>query len=142
MVALFVWIAGAAYCIGYERLASGLGAWPPSLLWSAYGVLPWLVLFEAVKRRDRRSAQPLGPLAIALSLLATGVVSLLLERIADPGGSPLALQVMRRLPAVAATLLLLLLARRERAMIARRTASAAESEIDTLRRHASAIRWI
>ena len=141
-VAIVVWLAGAAYCMGYERLSTGLGAWPPSLLWSAYGVLPWLALFEVVKRRDRLAVQPLNPLAIALALLATGALSLLLEWIADPDGSPLGLQVMRRLPAAAATLLLLLLARRERVMIARQAAAAAESDVDALRRHAPAIRWI
>lgn len=141
LVLLVVWIAGAAYCMGYERLSTGLGAWPPSLLWSAYGVLPWLALFEAVKRRDQRSTTPLGPIAIASLLVATGAASLLLEQIAQPNGSPLALQVMRRLPAVAATLLLLLLSRRERRMIARQTL-ASESETDALRRHAPAIRWI
>ena len=141
-VALIVWIAGAAYCMGYERLQTGLGAWPGSLLWSAYGVLPWLALFEAVKRREARTGRPLGLAALAGLLVATGAVSLLLEGIAQPNGSPLALQVMRRLPAVAATLLLLLLARRERVALARQAAPAVESEVDALRRHAPAIRWI
>ena len=140
-VTLVVWMAGAAYCMGYERLQTGLGAWPGSLLWSAYGVLPWLALFEAIKRREARTGQPLGLAALAGLLVATGVMSLVLEAVAQPHGSPLPLQVMRRLPAVAATLLLLLLVRRERAMIARQSA-AAENEVDALRRHAPAIRWI
>lgn len=141
-IALVVWIAGASYCMGYEQLRSGSGNWPGSLLWSAYGVMPWLALFEAVKRRDRRSARPLGVAALLGLLFLTAALSLLLERLAQPNGSPFALQVMRRLPALAATILLLLVVRREQNLAARHVAAAREREVETLRRHAPAIRFI
>ena len=115
-VALVVLVAGGAYCLGYEGLSGGIGQWPASLLWSAYGVLPWLFLFEGVKRRERSLGKPLPPAEIALLLLATGAASigaeLAVDWLRDKDGAPLALQLMRRLPAVGATFLLLLLARR------------------------------
>ena len=60
-VALVVLVAGGAYCLGYEGLSGGIGQWPASLLWSAYGVLPWLFLFEGVKRRERSLGKALPP---------------------------------------------------------------------------------
>ena len=47
---LIVWLAGAAYCHGYERLLSGPHEWGGSLSWSAIAVLPWFGLFEWSKQ--------------------------------------------------------------------------------------------
>jgi hypothetical protein len=144
-VVLVVWVAGAAYCLGYEELQSGDARWPLGLLWSAYAVLPWLFLIEGIKRWEWSRNEQLGAVTTILLLVATGAMSLTFEQLlnwASGGPSPLALQVMRRLPAIAATVLLLLLSRREKRVLARRASAATESEVDTLRRHAPAIRWI
>jgi hypothetical protein len=108
---LTVWTAGAAYCHGYERLLSGAGEWPGSFLWSAVAVLPWLGLFEWSKRRsDERLASSAGLLALAL--VGTGIASMLLEYSTDfltgSRSAPLGLDLLRRLPAVGASLLAIL----------------------------------
>ena len=143
-VALVVLVAGGAYCLGYEGLSGGIGQWPASLLWSAYGVLPWLFLFEGVKRRERSLGKPLPPAEIALLLLATGAASigaeLAVDWLRDKDGAPFALQLMRRLPAIGATFLLLLLARR--ATLRAGQARICESESEALLRHVPALRWI
>ena len=143
-LALVVLVAGGAYCLGYEGLSGGVGQWPTSLLWSAYAVLPWLFLFEGVKRNERRLGQALPPARIALLLLATGAASVGAELAVDwlraKEGAPLALQLMRRLPAIGATLLLLLLARR--ATLKAGQARISESESEALLRHVPALRWI
>ena len=149
-VTLIVLIAGAAYCLGYEELQSGRAKWPLGLLWAAYAVWPWLFVFELIKRREWDRDRPLPITTIALLMIATGALSLLLEGASDrwllhKQGSPLALQIMRRLPAIAATILLLLLARREQRSaeaLASAPPEAAEAEAETLRRHAKSIRWI
>ena len=143
-VALVVLVAGGAYCLGYEGLSGGIGQWPASLLWSAYGVLPWLFLFEGVKRRERSLGKPLPTTEIALLLLSTGAASigaeLAVDWLRDKDGAPLALQLMRRLPAIGATFLLLLLARR--ATLRAGQARICESESEALLRHVPALRWI
>ncbi len=144
-VVLVVWVAGAAYCLGYEELQSGDARWPLGLLWSAYAVLPWLFLIEGIKRWEWSRNEQLGAVTTILLLVATGALSLTFEQLlnwASGSPSPLALQVMRRLPAIAATVPLLLLSRREKRALARRASAAGENEIDTLRRHAPEIRWI
>jgi hypothetical protein len=144
--ALVVWVAGAAYCLGYEELQSGNARWPLGLIWSAYAVLPWLFLIEGIKRWEWSTDEHLGVATTILLLLATGILSLALEQFfnwaSESHSAPLALQLMRRLPAIAATILLLLLSRREKRAAARRVSAAAESEIAALRRHAPSIRWI
>src|SRR4051812_16191742 len=72
---LLVLGAGAAYCIGYERLLSGNTHWGSSLLWSAFAVWPWLLLFEGIKRR-LWSPAPLSRRAIAAAFAATAAASL------------------------------------------------------------------
>lgn len=139
--------AGAAYCLGYEGLQGGIGEWPGSYAWSAYAVLPWLVLFEAVKRAEWERDRPFDPAALALLLVCTGLFSVGLEYLADglrgSRSAPAGLQVMRRLPAIAATLLLLLLARRERkAALAAGPPPATASEAEALRGQAESVRWI
>ena len=113
-VTLIVWVAGAAYCSGYEALLSGLDNWPGSLRWSAVAVLPWLALFEWSKTRGgRRWTRP--PLRLVLALVATAAASLALEAAVDTLlDSPvrsLALSVLRRLPAAGVCLVLILWSR-------------------------------
>lgn len=146
-LAAAVLTAGAAYCLGYEGLRGGIGGWPGSFLWSACAVLPWLLLFELVKRVEWDRDRPLDAATVALLLVGTGALSVGLEFVADwlRGGrsAPIGLQLLRRLPAIAATLLLLLLARRgQRAALAAARPPASPSEAEALRRHADAIRWI
>lgn len=111
---LLVWLAGAFYCSGYERLASGLDNWPGSLIWSAAAVLPWLVLFEWSKSARGRALTS-SPPRLALALVATAILSLALEiasdRIAGSASAPLALSLLRRLPAIGACLILILWSR-------------------------------
>lgn len=146
-IATAVWLAGAAYCLGYEEMTSGRAAWPQGLLWSAYAVLPWLLLFEGVKRREWRTGASVRTTRLAGLLILTGVLSIACELASDAvrlaTSAPVGLMLLRRLPAIAATLLLLLLARRDRHQASRRAAPPMpEAEADTLRRHAPAIRWI
>lgn len=128
-----VLVAGAAYCLGYEGLQGGAGRWPPSLLWSACAVLPWFGLFEIAKRRTWAAHD------IGLALCATAIVSVVLEfgfdRLLGLHSSPVGLQLLRRLPAIAATLLLVLLVRRDRAR-------PAAAPLDDLSRHAAITHWI
>jgi hypothetical protein len=142
--AAVVLFAGAVYCLGYEGLSGGVGLWPPSLLWSAYAVLPWLILFEAVKRRERRSGAPLPLATLGLLLAGTAAASIGVEygldRIGGASSGPLALQLLRRIPAIGATLLLLLLARRARDGAGE--ARSVEAEREALLRHAPALAWI
>lgn len=113
-VTLAVWLAGAVYCSGYERLLSGIDNWPGSLLWSAAAVLPWLALFEWSKKAAGRRATA-GQARLAAALVLTAIGSLLLEAaldaLAGQETASLALSVMRRLPAMAACLLLILWSR-------------------------------
>lgn len=146
-LAALVLTAGAAYCLGYEGLQGGIAGWPGSYLWSAYAVLPWLVLFEAVKRLEWERDRPISPAGLALLLAATGAFSVglefLFDWLRDDRSAPVGLQVMRRLPAIAATLLLLLLARREqKAALSSAPPPATASEAEGLRRHAESVRWI
>lgn len=144
-LAAIVLTAGAAYCLGYEGLRGGIGGWPGSYIWSACAVLPWLALFELVKRAEWERDRPIGPLVLALLLAGTGAFSVGLEYLVDAlsgaRSAPVGLQLLRRLPAIAATLLLLLLARREQTA-ATEPASASASEAEALRRHAGSVRWI
>ena len=139
--------AGAAYCLGYEGLRGGSADWPGSYVWSACAVLPWLALFEAVKRAEWERDRPLAPWLLALLLVGTGAFSIGLEFLVDAIGgdrsSPVGLLVLRRLPAIAATLMLLLLARRERNLAAGTAAPPVlADEAEGLRRQAAAVRWI
>ena len=113
--ALAVWLLGALYCSGYERLASGLDNWPASLIWSAVAVMPWFALLEWAKRPAGRAATR-TPARLGAVLVAVAAASILAElavnAIEGDPSAPLALLLMRRLPAIAATLLLIALSRR------------------------------
>lgn len=149
-LALIVLLAGAAYCSGYEALMRGRMDWPGSLLWSAYAVLPWLFLFEFIKRREWGADRPFPLRVIAMMLVATGAASIGVEIVYKElmlgrDSPPVALQILRRLPAVAAMVLLLTIARlelRSSRKRARPSADGVAEEAETLRRHAASIRWI
>jgi hypothetical protein len=108
---LVVWTAGAAYCHGYQRLLSGGAEWPGSFVWSAVAVLPWLALFEWSKRRTGEQLSSSPGLLLA-ALVATAAASLLVESVADiltgSRSAPVALNLLRRLPAIGASLVLIL----------------------------------
>jgi hypothetical protein len=137
-----VLIAGAAYCMGYEGLRGGAVHWPLSLLWSACAVLPWFALLEWVKREHGGDGSAVSVRQVALWLAATAIASLALEYVTDRllglPGSPLGLQIWRRVPAIGAVLLLILLVRREQ----RRSAPVRQQLVDRLVAHAPLIRWI
>ncbi len=113
-----IWLAGASYCHGYEQLLSGLADWPGSLLWSAIAVLPWFALFEWSKRETGREVVR-NPARLAGLLVAIAAASIATEYLVNWSmghwTSPVGLLIMRRLPAIAATLMLIGLARKERA---------------------------
>lgn len=130
--AVVVWLAGAAYCQGYERLLTGADQWGGSLIWSAIAVLPWFALFEWSKQPGATEAARRPQILLALVIGIAGL-SILLEfavnwslgDITDKVG----LLVMRRLPAIAATLMLIALARKA---VLRRAASADQIAIGNL----------
>src|SRR6185369_3233267 len=67
--AVAVWLAGASYCNGYQRLLSSEepGPWSGSLIWSAVAVVPWFALFEWSK-------EPRGAEATRRPVLLAGLV--------------------------------------------------------------------
>ena len=113
--ALLVWIAGAIYCMGYERLLSGFGHFPGSLTWSAVAVLPWFALFEWAKQPQGMEATR-RPATLLLLVVLVALASVLLEYLVNmslgEATDRLGLLLMRRLPAIGAALLLILLTRK------------------------------
>ena len=112
---LLVWFAGAAYCHGYERLLSGADEWEGSLIWSAVAVLPWFALFEWSKqpRGAEATRRPWILLALVLGIAALSIVlEYLINWSLGDLSDRVALLVMRRLPAIGATLLLIALAKK------------------------------
>jgi hypothetical protein len=110
-----VWLAGAGYCHGYERLLEGSNEWGGSLIWSAVAILPWFALFEWSKQR--RGSHATGrPLVLAGLVLGIAAFSILLEyawhlslgEVTDQLG----FLVLRRLPPLVATVVLILLTRK------------------------------
>src|SRR5947209_18499573 len=77
---IVVWLAGAAYCHGYQRLLTGEtpGPWSGSLIWSAFAVAPWFALFEWSKH-ERGSSVMRRPAALIALVLALAVVSIACE---------------------------------------------------------------
>jgi DNA-binding LytR/AlgR family response regulator len=144
VASLLVLVAGAAYCLGYQRLPYGNGHWGPSLSWSAGAIWPWLLLFEAIKRR-LWSPRPLSRRAIAAAFVATAAASVLIEYAADTLNgyplAPLALTLLRRLPAMATCFLLVELALQARAL-ADKGGAGSEQGTHDLRVLAPDILWI
>lgn len=136
-VTLIVWLLGALYCSGYERLAYGLDNWPSSLWWSAVAVLPWLALFEWSKRPQGRQALR-SWIRLAVALFTVAMFSLLLEyaagALAGDSRTPVLLAVMRRFPAIGTSLILILWVQ-----AARVTKYDPDPELDAL---AASIDWL
>ena len=148
-LAAVVLVAGAVYCSGYESLLTDRDNWPGSLVWAAYGLLPWLFLFEYIKRREWDADQPVPNGRLALLMVAAGAGSVAAEYahyelLLGKPAAPLGLQLLRRLPGIAAMVLLIALSRREQEAARRRLGAvkATGADAESLRRHAPAIRWI
>jgi len=143
-VALVVWLAGAAYCHGYERILTGRDPWAGSLVWSALAVMPWFALFEWSKSESGRKIVS-DPRLLVLSLVATAIVSLALEfswnGLAGGEQTPFALALMRRLPAIGASVVLILWASvsNRRRLEDFRTEAAADTDLAGM---ADAIDWV
>jgi hypothetical protein len=134
-----VWVAGAAYCHGYQNLLTGLAYWPGSFIWSAIAVLPWFGLFEWSKSSSggkiTASRTKLAGLLLAMAA-ASIATEFLVNWVQGDRTSPVALLIMRRLPAIAATLMLIELARKYR------TREAAKGDAGDLRDLAGSIEYI
>ncbi|HET7708271.1 MAG TPA: LytTR family DNA-binding domain-containing protein [Sphingomicrobium sp.] len=130
--ALAVWLAGAAYCHGYERLLTGADEWGGSLIWSAAAVLPWFALFEWSKMPEGAEAAR-RPLFLLGLVLGIATFSILLEYLInwslDAISDGLGLLILRRLPAIGIALLLIALARKA---VIRHRASPNDVEIGSL----------
>jgi hypothetical protein len=137
-IVLITWVAGALYCSGYERLASGISTWPGSLAWSAVAILPWLALFEWSKTQ---AGQGWGPARILMLLGLVAVASVAAESAIHlmQGKTPTVtpLLFLRRLPAIGASLLLILWSRAGRRLVEQRRAVA--NDLVTL---AQSIDWV
>lgn len=133
LAALAALMAGAAYCMGYSLLSGSSNEWARAIGWSAGAVLPWLIAFELIKRRPN-ARWP----AIVLSLVVTGAISLGIEAAVDrwiwgTQPAPVALQLLRRLPAIGVVLMLLGFGR---------SSDAAESQADTAPIPATGLRLV
>ena len=121
-VTLTVWLAGALYCSGYELFSKGYNNWPGCLIWSLFAVLPWLAMFEWSKSREGRRITA-SPVNLGVMLAGTAILSLALEAaVALAEGestTPLALALLRRLPAAGTSFVLILWARQESGVAAR-----------------------
>jgi LytTr DNA-binding domain-containing protein len=111
---LVVWLAGAGYCHGYQRLLTGADEWAGSLIWSAIAIVPWFVLFEWSKlpRGSRATERPLGLASLVILIAA---LSILVEyawklSMGEAGGG-VGLLLLRRLPPVVTTVVLITLTR-------------------------------
>ena len=114
-IAIAVWVAGALYCSGYERLSTGLDNWPGSLIWSAVAVLPWLAVFEWTKIKPGRRLTMPRVMLLFVAVAAASVGAELAVNLADgETSSSLALLIMRRLPAIGVSLLLVIWSRAAR----------------------------
>ena len=115
--AMIVWLAGAAYCHGYQMLSQGwVGPWSGSLTWSAVAVVPWFGLFEWSKQSRRRLTRAEGRALLIGLILGIAALSIALEYLvnfcAGAVTDHLSLLMMRRVPAIAGTALLIGLARK------------------------------
>lgn len=139
--AMAVWLAGAGYCHGYQRLLTGEnpGPWSGSLLWSAFAVVPWFALFEWSKEPQGAEATR-RPALLAGLVVGIGALSIGLEYLVDfcigDVTDSFGLLVMRRMPAIAFTVLLIAITRKA---VLRRPLNPAAVE---LRELAEAIDWV
>ena len=106
---LLALVAGASYCMGYAALSGSTNDWARAISWSAGAVLPWLVAFEWIKRRGTTAWLPILLILAATALVSLGIEAAIDRLIWDQGSSPVALQLLRRLPAVGVAVLLLAL---------------------------------
>jgi hypothetical protein len=138
---ILVWLAGAAYCHGYQWLLTGeeTGSWSGSLIWSAVAVVPWFALFEWSKQRQGVDALRRPALLVAL-VLGIAAVSIALEYFVDFCLGDVTdhfwLLVMRRLPAIGASILLIAVTRKA---VLRRPPAPALVELSAI---AEAIDWV
>lgn len=139
---LGVWLAGAAYCHGYQFLLNSggeSGAWSGSLSWSAIAVVPWFALFEWSKQPQGMEAARRPALLVAL-VLGIAALSIALEYLVDfcvgDVTDRFGLLVMRRLPAIGVTVALIALTRRT---ALRRPPSPAALELGAI---AATIDWV
>ncbi len=136
-----IWLAGAAYCHGYQYLQERgeIGPWSGSLSWSAVAVVPWFALFEWSKQ-PQHAETTRRPATLLALIVGIAAVSIALEYLVNfcvgEVNGRLGLLVMRRLPAIAVTLLLIALTRR--AMM-RRPPAPTSAELTGL---APSIDWI
>lgn len=135
-----VWLLGAAYCHGYQRLLTGsTHEWTGSLTWSAIAVVPWFALFEWSKQPQRiealRRPATLAALVIGIAALSIALeysVNFCVGDVSDRFG----LLVMRRVPAIGVSILLIALTRKA---VLRRPPDPAGIALGAL---AAAIDWI
>jgi hypothetical protein len=135
-----VWLLGAGYCHGYQRLLTGeTGGWSGSLTWSAIAVVPWFALFEWSKRPQgaETTGRPAALIALvfgiaALSIMLEYTVHFCVGAVTDRFG----LLVMRRLPAIGISVLLIALTRKA---VLRRPPAPASIELTGI---AGSIDWI
>jgi len=138
---IVIWLAGAAYCHGYQALLTGasVGSWSGSLTWSAIAVVPWFALFEWSKQPQGMDAVR-RPALLAGFVLCIAVASIAAEYLVDfclgDVSDHLGLLTMRRLPAIGVTILLIVLTRK--AML-RRPPTATAIELKGI---APSIDWI
>jgi hypothetical protein len=138
---LFVWLAGASYCHGYQYLLTGEepGPWSGSLSWSAIAVVPWFALFEWSKEPQGVQATR-RPLTLAALVVGIAALSICLEYLVDfcvgDVTDRFGLLVMRRVPAIGVSVLLIALTRKA---VLRRPPNPATVELGTV---AKAIDWI
>jgi two-component system LytT family response regulator len=138
---LFVWLAGASYCHGYQYFLTGeeTGSWSGSIMWSAIAVVPWFALFEWSKEPQGVAATRRPAILVAL---VTGIaaLSICLEYLVDfcigDVTDQFGLLVMRRLPAIGVSVLLIGLTRRA---VMRRPPNPGTVELGSIAR---AIDWI
>ena len=135
-----IWLLGAAYCHGYHQLLTGSAAdWAGSLTWSAIAVVPWFALFEWSKQPQAQepTRRPSTLLALVIGIAALSIAleyaaNYCLGEVTDRFG----LLVMRRLPAIGASILLIALTRKA---LLRRPVDPAAVELSAI---AGAIDWV
>lgn len=94
----------ALYCLAYTALAGRPETLQQSLAWALVNICPWLLTLEAAKRADRW----IGAIGV---LVAAAVASVFLGVLLGQGDDGLQFELLRRVPAFAATLAIVALLR-------------------------------